>query len=130
MNDNLESTYWEEWFNIAHKDFSRVSTRLAEGDIEDAAFHLQQALEKGLKGFLLARGWELKRIHNLQVLLNDAVEFDSSLESFRSLCQQVNGYYLLERYPGLGNFPEREEIGAILPQAKEFLKKLGMTLDE
>ena len=103
---------------------------MAEGDIEDAAFHLQQALEKGLKGFLLARGWELKRIHNLQVLLNDAVEFDSSLESFRSLCQQVNGYYLLERYPGLGNFPEREEIGAILPQAKEFLKKLGMTLDE
>ncbi|MBI1924523.1 HEPN domain-containing protein [Candidatus Poribacteria bacterium] len=57
MPDSHESTYSEEWFLIAHKDFSRVSIRLTEGDIEDAAFHLQQALEKALKGFLLARGW-------------------------------------------------------------------------
>ena len=125
-----DSTYFEDWFRIARRDFSRVSPRLTEGDTEDAAFHLQQALEKALKGFMLAQEWQLKRIHDLEFLLDDAVEFDSSLESFRSLCQQLSGYYLLERYPGLGSLPEKEEIGAILPQAKDFLRKLGMTLDE
>ena len=130
MSDNRDSLYSEDWFRIAHKDFSRVSTRLAEGDIEDAAFHLQQALEKGLKGFLLARGWQLKRIHNLQLLLDDAVSFDSHLESFRSLCQRANGYYLLERYPGLGGFPEVQEIQSILPEAETFLRILGLTFDE
>nr|HID13949.1 HEPN domain-containing protein [Anaerolineae bacterium] len=31
-------------------DFRRVPKRLEEDDIADAAFHLQQALEKYLKG--------------------------------------------------------------------------------
>lgn len=131
MSDNHnDSPYSEEWFDIADKDFSRVSARLTEGDMEDAAFHLQQALEKGLNGFLLARGWQLKRIHDLELLLDDAVNFDSLLESFRPICQQVSDYYLLERYPGSERLPDAQEIEAVLPQAEAFMRKLGMALNE
>jgi HEPN domain-containing protein len=129
MTNNQDSTYAEDWFRIASRDFARVSARLAEGDTEDAVFHLQQALEKGLKGFMLARGWELQRIHNLQLLLDDAVGFDPSLEVFRPLCQEANGYYLLERYPGLGILPEARELESILPQAETCLRQLGVTLE-
>ena len=45
-----ESTYSADWLEIASDDFRRVPRRLAEGDSADAAFHLQQALEKYLKG--------------------------------------------------------------------------------
>lgn len=126
---NRESTYSEDWFHIARKDFFRTKARLTEGDIGDAAFHLQQASEKALKGFLLAHEWELKRIHDLELLLDDAVDFEPLLESFRSLCQRINGYYLIERYPGLGMLPEVQEIESILPEVEVFLRELGVILE-
>lgn len=45
-----ESTYLSDWLQIAADDFRRVPRRLEEDGISDAAFHLQQALEKYLKG--------------------------------------------------------------------------------
>lgn len=66
------SKYINEWLDLAEKDWNRVEILLEHGDEERAAFHLQQALEKYLKGFLLANGWELKRIHDLELLLEEA----------------------------------------------------------
>lgn len=83
-----ESLYPQDWMRTADADFRRVSKRLAEGDIEDAAFHLQQAMEKYLKGFLLSKGWKLKKIHDLEALLDDAVRYLQALEPFRLLVQQ------------------------------------------
>ena len=69
-----ESTYPADWFQIATDDFRRVPRRLEEGDAGDAAFHLQQALEKYLNGFLLSRGWKLERIHELVKLLEELTD--------------------------------------------------------
>ena len=69
------------------------------GDAEAAGLFLQQAIEKYLKGWLLDRGWGLRKVHALQRLLDDASGFDPSLAPFRPLCERVSGYYLLERYP-------------------------------
>jgi HEPN domain-containing protein len=94
-----ESLYPKDWFRIAEKDFNRAQQLLELEDPEGAAYNLQQAVEKYLKGFLLSKGWELKRIHDLEVLLNDALKYESTLEEFRDLCQKVTDYYLLNRYP-------------------------------
>jgi HEPN domain-containing protein len=94
-----ESHYPADWFRIAEKDLARVERSLADGDPELAAFCLQQAVEKFLKAFLLARGWELRRIHDLEALLDDAIAHDPAFEQFRSACQRVTKYYVLERYP-------------------------------
>ena len=80
-----DSPYSEDWVRLAAEDFRRVARRLAEEDTEDAAFHLQEAIEKYLKGYLLSRGWGLKRTHNLEVLLDDAVRYDAALEGYREL---------------------------------------------
>lgn len=32
-------------------------------------FHLHQAVEKYLKGFLIYSGWELKKIHDIEILI-------------------------------------------------------------
>lgn len=68
-------------------------------DFGAAGFYLQQAVEKFLKAFLLSKNWELKRIHDLEALLNAALKFVSSLESYRSVCQTITGFYFVERYP-------------------------------
>jgi len=77
-----ESTLPADWFRIAEKDLRRVAVQLEARDPEAAGFFLQQALEKYLKGFLLGHGWELKRIHSLDTLLNDALQYAPSLEEF------------------------------------------------
>ena len=97
---------------------------MADNDTEDAAFHLQQAVEKGLKGFLLARGWRLRRIHDLEVLLNDAARYNPGLERYRLLCQQVATYYIVERYPTLEESPSLAEVQEAYVQAKTLVRNL------
>ena len=87
MTGEADSSYPQDWFRIAAKDLRRVARRLAERDGEDAAFHLQQAIEKYLKGYLLSRGWVLKRIHDVEALLTDAIRYDSSLERYRCVAR-------------------------------------------
>jgi len=98
-----ESTYPKDWLRIAEKDVVRVNRALDDGDAELAGFCLQQATEKALKALLLARGWQLRRIHDLEALLSDAAGHDPAFERFRSACQTITGYYMLDRYPFIGN---------------------------
>ena len=113
-----------DWFLKGQQDLSRVPRRLQEGDYEDAAFHLQQALEKCLKGFLIARGWRLQRTHNLSLLLDEAVTFLPALEQHRSLCQEVSAFYVEERYPLSMEPASREELESLLHQAQQLVKLL------
>ena len=124
MAAGVESQYPHDWFRIAAEDFTRVAKRLAEGDVDDAAFHLQQAIEKSLKGYLLARGWRLKRIHDIDALLTDAVRYDSSLERYRPLCQQVAGYYIIERYPTFEEGPLLDEVKDAYRTTRALLRQL------
>jgi len=120
-----ESRYPQDWKRIADKDLDRADRMLADNDAEAAAFYVQQALEKYLKAFLLSKGWALRRIHDLEVLLNDALPHDSSLHEFRTLCQRATGYYFVERYPfsaptGLTS----EKVAQSLAEAKRFIERL------
>ncbi len=93
------SFYPLDWLRVAEKDWKRVLQRLVEGDEEDAAFHLQQALEKYLKAFLLTHGWELQKTHETTKLLREAVKHEARLAPFIALSQRIEQYYLEERYP-------------------------------
>lgn len=105
MPPERESTYPADWLEVAADDLERVSRRLAEGDVADAAVHLQQALEKYLKAFLLSKGWKLERIHDLRALLEEAAGYAPGLKQFRRLCAEITAYYFQERYPIFGARP-------------------------
>ncbi len=81
-----ESLYPADWLRVAEKDFARVEHLLSVKDYEAAGFFLQQAIEKFLKAFLLSKNWQLQRIHDLEALLNDALDYDPSLEQYRPAC--------------------------------------------
>lgn len=122
MQDKEESLYPMDWIEKAEKDFNRVIPRLEEGDIEDATVHLQQALEKYLKGYLLFKGWALSRTHNLRFLLDEAIKFNSSFTKFQQLCEEVTPYYFEDRYPFFGGVPSSEEVEGNLSLAKELIQ--------
>jgi HEPN domain-containing protein len=88
-----------DWLPYARRDWARARLLFREHDPEGAALHLQQAVEKYLKGWLLDRGWPLRKTHELDRLLDAARQYDPSLQPFRPLCERVSGYYLIERYP-------------------------------
>ena len=94
-----ESRYPQDWFRIGDRELNRARNLLLLKDFGGAAFNIQQALEKYLKGYLLSKGWELKRIHDLEILLNEVIAHDPSFEQFRAPCQKIAQYYVEERYP-------------------------------
>jgi len=95
---SLDPLAWREY---ARKDWTRIFVHLEKEDFEASAFFLQQSLEKYLKGYLLQRGWKLKKIHPLHPLLKEASQSNPDLASYLPLCERVSGYYIIERYPPL-----------------------------
>jgi HEPN domain-containing protein len=121
----VESRHPEDWLERAYRDLNRVRVLLDVGDSEGAGFHLQQALEKALKAFLLNQGILPRRTHDLVVLLNEAVSHMPELEPFRELCEVANGFYIPQRYPFLFvSPPEREELEEFLSQATVLLQAI------
>lgn len=120
-----ESLYPADWVRLAERDWKRVERLLDEHDPELAGFCLQQAVEKFLKAFLLSRGWQLRRIHNLDTLLDDAITYDASFEDFRGVCQKITAFYFVERYPFIVETGMVEEdVRSSLEQVKELIEKL------
>lgn len=53
----VDSSLPQDWLNLADMDAQAATILLAEdGPLMIVAFHLQQAMEKSLKGYLLATG--------------------------------------------------------------------------
>ena len=120
-----ESLYPADWLRIADRDLQRVVHLLAAHDPAAAGFFLQQAVEKFLKAFLLSRGWALERIHDLEVLLNAALAYDPSLETFRPVCQKITAFYIVERYPLIVDSGLTEEdVREALQEAEALIEKL------
>jgi hypothetical protein len=53
------------WFEFARTDLQVAELALAAGLFNQACFHAHQAVEKLLKGFILARGKRVPRTHSL-----------------------------------------------------------------
>ena len=89
-----------EWFAQGDLDVQAAEILLAQnGPLAVVAFHLQQAIEKYLKGFLLSTGWSLRRIHDLEILLQQAIAQDTDFAPFLAACQRITEYYIEARYP-------------------------------
>jgi HEPN domain-containing protein len=88
-----------EWFAQGDQDIRAAEILLAQnGPLAIAAFHMQQAIEKYLKGYLLSTGWSLRRIHDLEILLQQAIAQDTDFAPFLAACQRITEYYIEARY--------------------------------
>ncbi|MEW5693520.1 MAG: HEPN domain-containing protein [Candidatus Hydrogenedentota bacterium] len=120
-----ESLYPADWFGIGAKEIKRAENLLRLGDLEGAGFNIQQAVEKYLKGYLLSKGWKLKRIHELEILLNDIIDYEPSFEEFRQECLKITDYYVEERYPFIvASELTKEEVMNSLKIAKKLVNRI------
>lgn len=69
------------WFEYAGRDLKSARVLMAQEGLEEvAATELQQAVEKYLKGYLIYRGWELEKTHDIEFLLVEAAKYDKRLK--------------------------------------------------
>jgi len=115
----------EDWIKIARLDWQRIKRNLKEIDLIAAGFYLQQSLEKYIKAFLLIHGWQLKKIHELDALLDEVIKYKPELASFYKLCERVAGYYFADRYPPLGDLGLTiADLEKDIVEAKSFIHAL------
>jgi HEPN domain-containing protein len=61
---------------------------------------LQEAVERYLKGYLIAKGWTLVKTHDLERLLKEAAEFDPAFARFKALAEELTEDFFAQHYPG------------------------------
>ncbi len=69
------------------------------GPVSRVGMHLQQAIEKSLKGWLIVRGWELVKTHNLELLLDQVIPLDPRFGDHLVFARTVTKFYITDRYP-------------------------------
>jgi len=86
---------------------------------------LQQASEKYLKGYLVSKGWHLRKTHDLVRLADKAAEYDAAFTNYLDMARRLTAYYLEARCPPgpPADYP-REEIADILEQTEKLIAKI------
>jgi len=117
-----------EWLRKAGRDMRMLSMGLEDPDLaEPSAFHLQQAVEKYLKAYLIRNGWRLQRVHDLEKLLNEAIRFDDEFRRFVEVCKKITGWYIEVRYP---TDEDEEEAPPLPPPPPPTIEEVKQALAE
>lgn len=115
-----------EWFERGRHDIETAQLLFDErGYTDSIAYHIQQSIEKYLKGYLVLNEKKPPKIHELETLLNHIATFDNSFTDFLDLCEKASGYYIEGRYPpGPVVEYEYEEIKADLDRTWELIRRI------
>ncbi len=118
-------------FGLARSDAeaARVLSGNATVTDEIIGFHVQQAIEKGLKAWLASLGEEYPYTHNLITLLNLLEENGQDVERFRPLAR-YNAFAVQFRYPGAEETPVEldrraapADAASVLEHVEKMLRK-------
>lgn len=123
----------EKWFEFAEMDF-QTAKYLYENMIpqpkEIICYHCQQAVEKALKGLLIAYGKGIKKTHDLGLLAEILQEYHDVPEEYLSMCDNLTPYGIKIRYPQDIDI-EEHHVRSALKDAEKILtwtKKLLNTI--
>lgn len=121
-----DSKRYNDWYEKAKQDLRGAAILFDHGgDGSMVAFHCQQAIEKGLKGFILKSSNELIEGHSLIYLCKKAGVIDPNLRKHLKNCAFVNQFYIETRYPA--DTPvalEADEAQECIAIAKEILDSI------
>ncbi len=88
----------KSWLEMAAEDLTTAKLAFEHGLFRQTCFHAQQCAEKALKAFLLSKGENLPRTHNLVDLYEISKGHGFSAELREDLAV-LSGFYLPTRYP-------------------------------
>lgn len=89
------------WFRKAEHDLQNIRNNLAAENIptDTVCFHAQQAIEKLLKGALVANARNVSKTHDLVKLLSDVADIIPELLPYEDQLEDISEYGVGVRYP-------------------------------
>ena len=103
------SDFIKQWLAKANEDLLVVE-RLTDDEIiatSSICFHCQQAVEKFLKAFLIANGFDIKKTHNIEYLLSECSDIDKDFADIDP--KELSDFGVDARYPGDMYIPDEKE---------------------
>ena len=120
--DEQDIIQWQDalrWLDRAMDDIRATRVLLRDGIAMQAAFHLQQAIEKTLKALLVAARQDVRKTHDLDTLAELARRHWPTLVSAPFGLSYVSRWYIISRYPGDDDIgPTAAEVQAALPEVE------------
>ena len=119
------------WIAKADNDLLNIRNNLGAEQVpwDTVCFHAQQAAEKTLKAFLVARGQVVTRTHDLVALLSEAVAAGGSFEQLEHDCRLLAPHAVLLRYPGVAGEPSEQEGRAAVAAAERVCERVRAALE-
>ena len=104
----------KNWLTYAKENLLSAKSLITEEftPFHTVCFMCQGSAEKYLKAYLIWKGWELEKIHDLEKLLKYCVKYDKDFEKLLLECELLNEYIEEGRYPGDLPFESIEEKDA------------------
>jgi HEPN domain-containing protein len=102
----------QKWLEKAEHDLKIGGDELlTENPATDMiCFHMQQGVEKYLKAFLVFRGAEIQKTHNLSLIIEDCSALDTDFRKLFALnTDRLTDYAVEARYPDDFYMPTTEE---------------------
>ncbi len=113
------------WLDKADRDRRTALAALRQRPpiTDTAAFHVQQAIEKLLKAYLVFRAVQFERVHDLESLVDDCARCDAGFAQLKPEVAPLTAYAVRFRYPGPADPPVaavRAALG-VLRRVREFV---------
>jgi HEPN domain-containing protein len=106
------------WLRKADSDLANAELCLsAEKALDTACFHCQQAAEKALKAYLIAKKVEFPFIHDLKRLLDYCSSVDPTFDALAEPSLRLTPFAVTTRYDD-AFWPEPEEVQDAVEMAK------------
>lgn len=119
----------DDWIFFAEQDLQAADVLLREFLIAGCLYHCQQAVEKALKGFLVSRGHEPRRTHDLIGLVRLCIVESDIFEDILSDVAEINPFSTQTRYPDdLYYMPDLDYARTIVDLSQKLLDFVKMNI--
>ncbi|GBU22518.1 hypothetical protein R80B4_02428 [Fibrobacteres bacterium R8-0-B4] len=131
---STDSADVNKWIRFAQSDFD-CAAAMAEKfrpPLEIVCYHCQQAAEKILKAYIIAKTNALaEKNHHLKSLLKACAPYCAEFDNFRTVCDKLTPYITVTRYPATIEPTEQDmklalkDAESVLEFTKAKLKEMG-----
>lgn len=131
MADIPDSPNPKAWLTYADQDFGFASSGLNDQQTDffpQICFHFQQAAEKYLKTYIVAKKLDFRKIHELPTLLQICQQDDPDFSQLREECDFLTEFYFESRYPA--NLPPSNITREMAEKAQKAAQKIGDLVKE
>jgi HEPN domain-containing protein len=132
--DNIDVN---KWIQYAMADYTAAlnMVRLHKPiPIEIVCYHCQQAAEKLLKAYIIAKNDTLVKTHDLVVLLSQCRQYSTDFDSHAKSCMALTTFASHSRYPSNIEITEQQmrqavkDVEGIISFMTPLLKEMGYTI--